>query len=96
MSFQVLSEIVQVIHEREISQNPNSYVFKLLNDQKGIDKLLEKLGEESVELIIALKNGKKELIIEEAADLLFHFILSLYKVDIDLEEVMKELEARRK
>lgn len=96
MSYQVLAEIVKVIHEREESQNVDSYVVRLLNDPKGIDKILEKVGEESVELIIAIKNGNKERIVEEAADLLFHLILSLHKVNIDLVDVMKELEGRRK
>lgn len=96
MSYQVLADIVQVIRDRDEAQPSGSYVVRLLNDPKGIDKILEKVGEESVEFIIAIKNGEKERVIEESADLLFHLLVALHKCGISMDEVMEELAARRK
>ena len=68
----------------------------LLTDTKGIDKVLEKIGEESTEFIIAVKNGIPERTVEEASDLIFHLLVALRAADIDLSDVMQELKKRRK
>ncbi len=49
----------------------------MLTDSKGIDKVLEKVGEESTEFILAAKNGIKKRTTEEASDLLFHLLVAL-------------------
>lgn len=54
------------------------------------------MGEESTEFIIAVKNRVPERTTEEAADLLFHILVALRAADVDLEEVIRELEHRRK
>jgi len=92
----VIAEIWSVIQERAKNPSQESYTSRLLSDAKGIDKVLEKVGEESTEFIIAAKNKKKERIVEEASDLLFHLLVALYAAEIDLPDVMKELERRRR
>jgi len=92
----IISEIWTVIQERAKSPSSESYTSRLLMDPKGIDKVLEKVGEESTEFIIAAKNGVKERTVEEASDLIFHLLVALRAGDIDLSDVMQELKKRRK
>ena len=92
----MISEIWAVICERAENPKPESYTTRLLTDPKGIDKVLEKVGEESTEFILAIKNGVNERTVEETADLLFHILVALRAANIDLNDVMRELEYRRK
>jgi phosphoribosyl-ATP pyrophosphohydrolase len=92
----IISEIWSVIQERAINPSPESYTSRLLSDPKGIDKVLEKVGEESTEFIIAAKNGINERTVEEASDLLFHLFVALQAAGIELDDVMQELKKRRK
>ena len=92
----MIAEIWAVICNRAENPRPESYTTRLLTDQKGIDKVLEKVGEESTEFILAIKNGVNERTIEETADLLFHLLVALRAAGIDLNDVMNELERRRK
>lgn len=91
----ILAEIWEVICSRKDHPTPESYTSRLLTDRKGIDKVLEKVGEESTEFILAVKNGIPERTIEETSDLLFHVLVALRAADIDLSLVMAELERRR-
>jgi phosphoribosyl-ATP pyrophosphohydrolase len=93
---QVIAGIWAVICERAAHPTEESYTSRLLNDKKGIDKVLEKVGEESTEFILAVKNGVDERTVEEAADLLFHLLVALRAADVDLSDVMQELANRRK
>jgi len=92
----VIATIWSVIQERAKTPSHESYTSRLLNDDKGIDKILEKVGEESIEFIIAAKNGMNERTVQEASDLIFHLLVALRAADIDLSDVMQELERRRK
>ena len=92
----VIATIWSVIQERAKTPSLESYTSRLLNDDKGIDKILEKVGEESIEFIIAAKNGINERTVQEASDLIFHLLVALRAADIDLSDVMQELEQRRK
>lgn len=92
----VIRELWEVICERAAHPTEGSYTSRLLNDKKGIDKVLEKVGEESTEFIIAVKNGVTERTTEEAADLFFHILVALRAADVDLQDVIEELERRRK
>jgi phosphoribosyl-ATP pyrophosphohydrolase len=92
----IIAEIWSVIEERVKNPSPGSYTSQLLTDKKGIDKVLEKVGEESIEFIIAAKNGLNDRTVEEASDLIFHFLVALRASGIDLSDVMHELERRRK
>jgi len=92
----VLADLWAIICERAAHPSEESYTSRLLNDKKGIDKVLEKVGEESTEFILAVKNGVNERTVEETADLLFHMLVALRAAGVDLGDVMRELEHRRK
>ena len=92
----IIAEIWSVIGERAKNPSLESYTSRLLADEKGIDKVLEKVGEESTEFIIAAKNGVNERTVEEASDVLFHLLVARRASGIDLSDVMHELERRRK
>jgi len=93
-SFEVLSELYQKVLERVKNRPEGSYVVKLFD--KGSDKVIQKVGEEATETVIALKNGKKEEIIYESADLLFHLLMALVDKEVSLEEIAQELLKRYK
>ena len=92
----VIAELWAVICERADHPSESSYTSRLLADPKGIDKVLEKVGEESCEFILAVKNGINERTVEETSDLLFHLLVALRAAGVDLSDVMQELEKRRK
>ena len=92
----VLCDLWEVIDDRFNNPVPGSYVSGLAGHEKGIDRVLEKVGEESTEFIIAVKNCVPARTVEEAADLLFHFMIALRAADVSLEEVLDELSARRR
>jgi phosphoribosyl-ATP pyrophosphohydrolase len=92
----VLEEIWEVIGDRLARPAPGSYVGGLVHGEKGIDRVLEKVGEEATEFVLAVKNGEKGRIVEEAADLQFHLLGALRAAGVELELVMEELAARRK
>ncbi len=90
----ILEELFQVIKERQEKRPPGSYTAKLFN--KGLDKMLEKLGEETTELIIEAKNRDREEVVEESADVLYHLLVILAEQGITPAEVFAELAERRK
>ena len=92
----VIADLWAVICDRAENPSPSSYTSRLLADPKGIDKVLEKVGEESTEFILAVKNGIPKRTVEESADLVYHILVALRAADIDLAEVLAELEHRRK
>jgi phosphoribosyl-ATP pyrophosphohydrolase len=92
----ILSGLWDVICDRADHPVPGSYVSRLLADEKGIDRVLEKVGEESMEFVIAVKNGERARTIQEAADLQFHLLVALRAAGIELSDVMNELAARRR
>jgi phosphoribosyl-ATP pyrophosphohydrolase len=93
---EVLDELYAVIDDRIVNPKPGSYVTGLVNDPKGIDKVLEKVGEEATEFILAMKNGVSGRTVEEAADLQFHLLIALRLAGIDVSDLMAELKKRRK
>ena len=88
----ILDSLYQVILDRKANPEENSYTASLM--QKGIDKILKKLGEEATEVIIAGKGGVREEIIYEVADLFFHTLVLLGHQDIPLDDVNAELRRR--
>ncbi len=91
----VISEIWEVIGERMRNPTRESYVSRLVSDEKGIDRVLEKVGEEATEFIIAVKNDVSGRTTEEAADLLFHMLVALRASGGSLDDLVSELERRR-
>ena len=91
----LIREIYQVLEDRR--DNPvDSYTSKLMQDDKKAaeDKILEKIGEESAEVIIASKNNDN--LVHESADLIFHTLLLLVYKGVELDELLDELKRRRK
>jgi len=89
----VLQELYDVIVDRKLHPREGSYTCYLF--EKGIDKILKKVGEESSEVIIAAKNRVKSEVVYEVSDLLYHLLVVLVEQGISLEEVYDELKRRR-
>lgn len=92
----ILTELWNVIDSRSKKSSPDSYVSRLIKDEKGIDRILEKVAEESTEFILAIKNGIHDVSVSEAADLFFHILVALQSSGITVDEVLEELVRRRK
>jgi len=93
-SSKILDELYGVIEDR-IKRLPNgSYTASLV--KSGEDEVIRKIGEESVEVILAFKNKNNKELIAETADLLYHLLVTLAYKEVKLDEVWKELERRRK
>ena len=87
-----LSRTIKVIKSRKNADKSKSYVASLLQDSE--EKILKKLTEETTELILAVNSRQTSEMVHEAADLLFHYLVLLEKVNISLEEVFDELLSR--
>lgn len=83
-----------IINDRIESDATESYTNKLF--KKGINKVAQKVGEEAVELVIESKDNNMELFENEAADLLYHFLILLRAKGTDLENIEKILKDRHK
>ena len=82
----------EIIQERKQSKPEESYVARLFN--KGINKIAQKVGEEAVELVIEAKDHDDSLFLNEAADLLFHYLILLNAKGFDLQDVSRILRER--
>ena len=89
----VLESLYAVIRDRKQHPDPGSYTGYLFD--KGLDKMLKKVGEEAAEVIIAAKNQDKQPLEEELADLLYHLMVVMAERDIEPAAVYKVLENRR-
>ena len=94
MKLEVLKELNDVILDRKRNPVEGSYTCRLF--AKGLDCILRKVGEESLELILAGKELDRSKIVYEAADLLYHVMVLLAYADVGFEEVLRELERRRR
>jgi phosphoribosyl-AMP cyclohydrolase / phosphoribosyl-ATP pyrophosphohydrolase len=81
-----------IINLRKQSSDEKSYVRQLFG--KGINKIAQKVGEEAVELVIEAKDDNKELFMNEAADLLFHYLVLLNAKGYNLQDVVNVLQSR--
>jgi len=88
----ILDAVYQVVLDRKANPSDSSYTASLM--QKGLDKILKKLGEEATEVVIAGKGGVREEIVYETADLFFHTLVLLGYKDIPLDAVFDELRRR--
>lgn len=89
-----LYRLEQTIHQRIENDAANSYTNKLY--KKGINKVAQKVGEEAVELVIEAKDNNADLFKNEAADLLYHFLILLKAKGFSLEEIEQILQEREK
>lgn len=84
----------RLIESRKNNSSEDSYVSKLF--AKGVNKIAQKVGEEAVELVIESKDNNDELFLNEAADLLFHYLILLKAKNKSLNEVIEILRKRHK
>ncbi|MDW2879320.1 MULTISPECIES: bifunctional phosphoribosyl-AMP cyclohydrolase/phosphoribosyl-ATP diphosphatase HisIE [Bacillaceae] len=91
-SYSILAELERVIEQREIERPEGAYTTYLF--EKGVDKILKKVGEESAEVIIAAKNRDQEELKWESADLLYHLLVLLREQKLPFEKVLGVLKER--
>ncbi len=88
-----LANLEEIIQERKLHADPEgSYVAKLFS--KGLNKIAQKVGEEAVELVIEAKDHDDKLFLNEAADLLFHYLILLNAKGYSLQDVTDILKTR--
>ncbi|MEF2248134.1 MULTISPECIES: bifunctional phosphoribosyl-AMP cyclohydrolase/phosphoribosyl-ATP diphosphatase HisIE [unclassified Paenibacillus] len=90
--FAMLGKVESSIAARYAERPEGSYTSYLFD--KGLDKILKKVGEEAAEVIIAAKNDDNDELRSEASDLIFHLMVLLRQQNLPLDELMKELSAR--
>ncbi len=88
-----LEGLYQVVRDRKDNPQEGSYTCYLF--EKGLDKILKKVGEECSETIIAAKNGRNDDTSGEICDLIYHLLVMMAELDIPLEQVTDILERRR-
>ncbi len=89
----IIDDLWDIIKEKENSADSDSYTYDTL--QKGIKRASQKLGEEASELIVAALAETKEEVINESADLIYHWLLLLRLSEVDPQEVFQELIDRK-
>lgn len=94
LSNDFLQQLENVIRQRRDQPDDNSYTTSLF--KRGINKIAQKVGEEAVELVIEAKDNNADLFLNEAADLLFHYLILLSAKGYELGDVVKILESRHK
>jgi len=88
----VLERLITELERRRKASPKESYTAKLLS--QGAHKCAKKLGEEGVELALAVVDGKRKDVRAEAADVLYHFLVALMARNVPFADVMEELEGR--
>jgi phosphoribosyl-ATP pyrophosphohydrolase len=87
-----LQQLAEVLEQRKGADPDSSYVAQLYS--KGLDKILKKIGEEATEVVMAAKDGDKENIVYEVADLWFHTLVLLAQQNLAPDAVLAELDRR--
>lgn len=87
-----LKNLYAVVEDRKANPQEGSYTCYLF--EKGLDKILKKVGEECAETIIAAKNGVQEDTVGEISDLIYHLTVMMVQAGIPLEAVTAELDTR--
>ena len=88
-----IEELYKIINNRIQTRKKNSYTNKLL--KLGPKKIAQKFSEESSELVIDFLKGSKKRTIEEAVDVIYHFLILLKSKKITMNEIYKELDKRK-
>ena len=89
----ILYELYDIISDRQEKMPEGSYTAYLFD--KGLDKILKKVGEENAEVIIAAKNREKSEVVYEVSDLIYHLLVLLVEQGVELGDIFSELKSRR-
>ena len=89
---EILAQLTDILEQRKGADADSSYVASLYN--KGLDAILKKVGEEATETVMAAKDGDKDKLVYEVADLWFHTMILLADQNLSADDVLAEL-ARR-
>ncbi|HBE16344.1 MAG TPA: bifunctional phosphoribosyl-AMP cyclohydrolase/phosphoribosyl-ATP diphosphatase [Cyanobacteria bacterium UBA11149] len=89
-----LSQVFEVICDRRDNPIETSYTCKLFNG--GDNKILKKIGEESAEVVMACKDDDKNAIASEVADLLYHTLVAMAHHGVEIKDVYRQLQQRRR
>ncbi len=90
--YSFLQQLDEIIKSRLLEQNEKSYISKL--QSQGIDRIIQKVGEEAIETVISAKNENNDHLIDESADLVFHLMVLLASKKTSLEKVVDKLQQR--
>lgn len=91
----IVDELFAVIEDRKETLPEDSYTASLFTHEKGENEVLEKLGEETTEVILAAKDDDRGEIAAESADLVYHLLVLLSMKEMDLDDLRRELRERR-
>ncbi|WP_146417584.1 phosphoribosyl-ATP diphosphatase [Haloarcula hispanica] len=91
----VIDDLFAVIEDRKANLPEDSYTASLFTHEKGENAVLEKLGEETTELILAAKDDDTEELAHESADIVYHLLVLLSMKDMDVDDLRAELAKRR-
>ncbi len=91
---EILEELYRVVEKRKRELPENSYTASLF--KAGEDRILQKVGEEAIETILALKSGNRGDAVYEVSDLLYHLTVALVNSGITYDEIAEELKRRMK
>ncbi len=90
----ILGELERLLASRKAERPEGSYTAKLFD--RGLKRILQKVGEEAAETVIAGMGGDRDEMVRETSDLVFHLLVALREMDIPLSAVARELKSRRK
>jgi phosphoribosyl-ATP pyrophosphohydrolase len=90
----VLDALFATIEQRKADLPEGSYTASLFTHEKGENAALEKVGEESTEVVLAAKDGDREALVAESADLVYHLLVVLAMHDLTVDDLRGELEDR--
>lgn len=93
-STEFLFKLEKVIRQRKAEMPEGSYTTSLF--KRGENRIIQKVGEEAVETVIAAKNNDKEELVNEVSDLVYHLLVLLAEKNISLSEIIENLEKRHK
>jgi phosphoribosyl-ATP pyrophosphohydrolase len=91
----VIDDLFAVIEDRKANLPEDSYTASLFTHKKGENAVLEKLGEETTELILAAKDDDTEELAHESADIVYHLLVLLSMKEMDVDDLRAELAERR-
>lgn len=91
----ILDELFAVIEQRKRELPADSYTTELFTHEKGVNYPLEKLGEETTEFMLAVKDDDEAAVAAEGADVVYHLLVALAAADVTLTDLRQALRERR-